>query len=450
MKLLTVDYPEQFMFQITLSATAEELEAGAQAVYERARSTFTIKGFEKGAANRAEIEADRGEHAFWYDAINDIMDAEVPAIYAAAIKENNIIAVNEPSYELVSVNKEDGFTATINVCTLPTFEIGDYKGIEVTATPTYVTEASVQHYIERKQRLNAELVPHKGPAVKGNTVHVTYLGLVDDKPFKGGNGENVELVLGTGRMIPGFEDAIIGHCAGDAFDIKVTFPKNYREASLRGKEAIFKTKLIDACVKELPALNADFAKKVGDVDTMEEYREAVKTLLKQMRHNNAVNQAKTRVLSELGNRIVGAVPETMVTAAYTAELQHMQDMLQQQNMTKTQYLQTINKTDAEFTEEMKAKAERGVRVNLGLLQIGLQENLAPSEEELTAVIAERCERMKKTREEFEATVNMTAFVQSLMRKATVDMIVETANMTITEPVKPEPPAKRMAPTPGAN
>ncbi len=433
MKLLNVDYPQENVCQLTFTATGEELEAAAAVVFERVGANYKLKNVEKGEATREQIEAERGEHAFWYDAINDIMDAEVPALYKQAVADEKLNVVCDPTYDLVSVSKEDGFVATATFCLMPTFEIGEYKGIEATATPTGVGEVNIQHYIERKQRLNAELVPHKGPAVKGNTVHITYLGLIDGKPFQGGQAENSELTLGQNKMIPGFEETIIGHKAGDAFDINVTFPKNYRAQELAGKEAIFKAKLIDTCAKELPALNCDFAKKLGDVDTMEEYREVVRKQLELLRYNNAKNQAKTKVLSALNNLIVGEAPEPMITQTYAQELQQFQQSLQQQNMTQAQYLQMAKKTAEEFTEEMRERARRGVRVNLALLQIGVQEGLVPTVEEMDKRLEEQAAKGKKTFEELKAATDYDAFAQSIARKAAVDLIVDNAVITITEP-----------------
>ena len=112
MKLVSVETPEKSVCKMTFSATAEELEAASNAVYERTRANYTIKGFEKGEADRAQIEADRGEHTFWYDAINDLMDKDVPALYDAALAEHGFHPVDEPSYDLVSVKKDEGFVAT--------------------------------------------------------------------------------------------------------------------------------------------------------------------------------------------------------------------------------------------------------------------------------------------------------------------------------------------------
>lgn len=119
MKLVSVETPEKSVCKMTFSASAEELEAASNAVYERTRATYTIKGFAKGEADRAQIEADRGEHTFWYDAINDLMDKDVPALYDAAMAEHGFYAVDEPVYDLVSVKKDEGFVATATTALQP-------------------------------------------------------------------------------------------------------------------------------------------------------------------------------------------------------------------------------------------------------------------------------------------------------------------------------------------
>ena len=128
MKLVSVETPEKSVCKMTFSATAEELETASNAVYERTRATYTIKGFQKGEADRAQIEADRGEHTFWYDAINDLMDQDVPALYEAALKEHGFAPVDDPSYDLVSVKKDEGFVATATVALQPELKLTKTTG----------------------------------------------------------------------------------------------------------------------------------------------------------------------------------------------------------------------------------------------------------------------------------------------------------------------------------
>ncbi len=433
MKLLTVEYPEQYECTLTLTASAEELEAAANVIYERERHTITVKGFEKGAANRAEIEAYRGEHIFWYDAINDIMDADVPTILEEVIKKDDLFVVSDISYDLVKVAKDEGFTATARFALLPSFEIGEYRGIEVTATPTSVSDKDVEHYLERKQRLNANLVPHKGPAIKGDSVHVTYMGFIDEKPFEGSTESNAEVRIGNGHMIPGFDTAMIGHHAGDVFDYSCVFPGNYHIRPIAGKSAIYKVKVIDTCSKELPALNADFAKKIGNVDTIEEYRADVRKTIEDMRLTNARSQAKVFVLSKLNDIAIGMPPAISMQQAYEREINAMQETMQQQNISKEVYLRHMNKNEEEFEAQCRKNAEVGMRVNLTLLQIGIKEGFTPTKEQLDAEIERRATRAKKTPAEILARTDLRLLSQDLTRKAASDLVVENAKITFNPP-----------------
>ena len=241
MKLVSVETPEKSVCKMTFSATAEELETASNAVYERTRASYTIKGFAKGEADRAQIEADRGEHTFWYDAINDLMDRDVPALYEAAMAEHGFKAVDEPSYDLVSVKKDEGFVATATTPLQPELNLTQTTGFHVECVTPAVTDKEIDAVLERRRNAAAELVPHKGPAVKGNIVHIDYEGLLDGKPFQGGSAQNQPLQLGSGRMIPGFEDGIDGFTLGEKMQQSaerfgaVTELAEVYKASLSGK-----------------------------------------------------------------------------------------------------------------------------------------------------------------------------------------------------------------------
>ena len=164
MKLVSVVTPEKDVCKMTFSATAEELNAAAEAVYVRQRADITIEGHEKGAATRAEIEAVNGEKFFWYDAINDLMNRDVPPIYEQVLAERKLTPVDVPAYDLVNADAQEGFTATAVVCIEPELTIGRYTGFTARQLPNPVTEKEIDHFIERRRAALAELVPHRGPA----------------------------------------------------------------------------------------------------------------------------------------------------------------------------------------------------------------------------------------------------------------------------------------------
>ena len=433
MKLVSVETPEKSVCKMTFSATAEELEAASNAVYERTRATYTIKGFQKGEADRAQIEADRGEHTFWYDAINDLMDQDVPALYEAALKEHGFAPVDDPSYDLVSVKKDEGFVATATVALQPELKLTKTTGFTTQCVTPEVTDKEIDTVLERRRNYAAELVPHKGPAVKGNVVHMDFEGLLDGVAFKGGTAKDQSVQLGSGRMIPGFEDGILGHKAGDEFEINVTFPVRYHVKDLAGKPVVFKIKLIDVCVRQLPALNSDFAKKVGKVDTMEAFREQVRKQLHDGKHASALNRAKDQVLTQLASAAEGELPSVLVESTYQQEMQNIQQQLQMQRMSLDRYLSQIHETRESFTAKVRAAAEKNTRARMALLQIAQQENLLPTDEEIDKQLAERAEKTKKTVEEIKAGTDVAALRRNECIRKAADWVID--HSTIEEKVE---------------
>ena len=432
MKLVSVETPEKSVCKMTFSATAEELETASNAVYERTRATYTIKGFQKGEADRAQIEADRGEHTFWYDAINDLMDQDVPALYEAALKEHGFAPVDDPSYDLVSVKKDEGFVATATVALQPELKLTKTTGFTSQCVTPEVTDKEIDTVLERRRNYAAELVPHKGPAVKGNVVHMDFEGLLDGVAFAGGTAKDQSVQLGSGRMIPGFEDGILGHKAGDEFEINVTFPQNYPNKELAGKPAVFKIKLHDVCVRQLPALNSDFAKKMGK-ETMEEYRAFVKQQLFDGRHGGALNHAKDLILGQLADAAEGEIPSILVENAYQQQMQVIQQQLQMQRMSLNTYLSQIHETRESFTAKVRTAAEKNTRARMALLQIAQQENLLPTDEEIDKQLAERAEKAKKTVEEIKAGTDVAALRRNEGIRKAADWVID--HSTIEEKVE---------------
>ena len=424
MKLVSVETPEKSVCKMTFSASAEELEAASNAVYERTRASYTIKGFAKGEADRAQIEADRGEHTFWYDAINDLMDKDVPALYDAAMKEHGFRAVDEPTYDLVSVKKDEGFVATATTALQPELKLTQTTGFKTECVTPEVTDKEIDAVLERRRAMAAELVPHKGPAVKGNIVHIDYEGLLEGKPFNGGAAQNQTLQLGSSRMIPGFEEGILGHKGGEEFDIFVTFPTRYHVKDLAGKPAVFKIKLIDVCVRQLPALNSDFAKKAGKVDTMEEFREQIRQQIHDGKHASALNRAKDQVLTQLANAAEGEIPSVLVESTYQREMENIQQQLQMQRVSLDHYLSQVHQTRETFTANVHKAAENNTRARMALLQVAQQENLVPTDEEMTAKMQERADKLKKPLEEIMAKSNVESIRRNEAIRRAADWVIE--------------------------
>ena len=367
----------------------------------------------------------KSEYGFVFDdAITDLMDKDVPALYDAAMAEHGFVAVADPVYDLVSVKKDEGFVATATVALQPELNLTKTTGFVSECVTPEVSDKEIDNVLERHRAAAAELVPHKGPAVKGNIVHIDYEGLLEGKPFQGGTAQNQAVQLGSGRMIPGFEEGILGHKAGEEFEIFVTFPNRYHAKDLAGKPVVFKVKLIDVCVRQIPALNSDFAKKVANLDTMDQLRAQVRQQLHDGKHAAALNRAKDQILTQLADASEGELPSVLVETTYQQQMEQIQQQLQMQRLSLDRYLSQIHETRESFTAKVRSSAEKTSRVHMALLQIAQQENLLPTEEEIEKTLAERAERSKKTLDEVKANSNIPAMRRNEGIRKAADWVIE--------------------------
>ena len=224
--------------------------------------------------------------------MNDLL----PAAYEAAVKEAGIEVVAQPTFDVVSMEKGQDWTLTAAVVTKPEVKLGAYKDLEVSVEVSKeVTDADVDARIERERNNLAELVVKEGAAAEGDTVVIDFVGSIDGVEFDGGKGDNFSLGLGSGQFIPGFEDQLVGHSAGETVDVIVTFPEDYQAADLAGKEAKFVTTIHEVKAKEVPALDDELAKDIDEeVETLAELKEKYRKELaeaKEEAYNDAVEAA---------------------------------------------------------------------------------------------------------------------------------------------------------------
>ena len=276
MSLKSSNKVETNRYELEIEIAAEDFEKAVNKAFKKNVKKISVPGFRKGKAPRAFIEKYYGENVFYEDAVNDIY----PSALQDAIDEAGLDVINDKiDFDVVKIGK-DGFDFKAVVTVKPEVEIENYKGIEVEHKPVEVTEDDINKEIDRVRERNSRLVTIEDRSTQEGDIAVfDFKGFVDGKAFEGGEAENYSLKLGSGQFIPGFEDQMIGHNQGEEFDVNVTFPETYQEASLAGKPAVFKIKLHEIKNRELPELDDEFAKDVSEFDTLAEYRESVKKQL---------------------------------------------------------------------------------------------------------------------------------------------------------------------------
>ena len=360
MKLISCEKLEKSMVELQFSIDAETFKSAVNTAFKREGKKYAIPGFRKGKAPKAMIEKMYGKDLFQYDAINDLF----PENYEAAVKEAGIEVVGRPEPEVVSMSEEEGATLKVKVAVKPEVELGEYTGLTVNKDVKTVDEADVDAEIKRMQDRNGRLLTREGEAQNGDTVDIDFEGFVDGVAFEGGKAEHYSLVLGSGSFIPGFEEQVVGHKAGEEFDVNVKFPEEYQAEELAGKDATFKIKLHEVKYKELPELDDDFAKDVSEYDTHEELKDSIRKGIQA----NHEKQAEQSVENDLIDQVVGGmkadIPDAMIESRIEELVQDFQYRISQQGLKLEQYLQYMGMTMDQFKEQFREQADQKVENDL--------------------------------------------------------------------------------------
>lgn len=359
--------------ELTFEISQEEIKLGLDQAFNRVKKNLRVPGFRKGHVSRVIFNQYYGEEALYEDALNLVL----PNAYTAAVKEAKIEAVGQPKIEPVSMDKDKAWTMKATVSVKPEVELGDYKGIEVPKQNTRVYQKDIDAELEKKREQNAELVLKDDKAAKGDTVTIDYKGTIDGKAFDGGSAENYSLELGSNTFIPGFEDQLEGHKAGDEVDVVVTFPEDYGAKDLAGKEAHFATKLHEVKSKELPKLDDEFAKDVDDsVETLDELKEKIKKQLKEDKEaaaQDAIQEAA--ITTAVKNAKIDEIPDAMIQEDVDTQLNQYLGNMQRQGIDPQTYFKLTNTTEQQLRAQLSTDAAERVKTNLVLEAIVAKEDL---------------------------------------------------------------------------
>lgn len=437
--MATIERKEHNIAKLTITVDAETFAAAVQQAYFKTAKHYNIPGFRKGHAPRKVIENMYGEGVFFEDAFEIVWgDA-----YDAALDEFELVAVDKPTLDIEKISLAEGVVFTAEVQLKPEVTLGAYKGIEV-EKPTYTVEdADVDREIEQEREKNARFVGVERPVENGDRVILDYSGSVDGVPFDGGTAEEQTLVIGSGTFIPGFEEQIIGMRAGEEKNITVTFPQEYHAENLAGKEAVFAVKVRDVHVKELPALDDEFAKDVSEFDTLEELRAAKRKTMEERAARNEKTATENVCIKAVCDAATVEVPACMTDRQINYMLQDMAYRLSMSGISLEDYCKYTG-TDLEaLRESYRTEAEARVKMQLVIEAVGKAEQIACTDEELEAEIAEYAEQNGTDVESFKAQLKEDDFDYLRDRKVaekTIQLIVDNAVFTEKSERPAEAPA----------
>lgn len=425
MSLVKCEKLENSMVELEFSASAEDFKAAVDKVAKREAKKYTLPGFRKGKAPRHLIEKMYGAEIFHYDAINDLF----PAAYQAAIEEAGVEPVSRPEADVVSSSLEEGVVLKAKVYVKPEITVGEYKGLKASKSVNAVEDSSVNEEISRMQMRNARVVTREGKAEKGDTAKFDFEGFVDGVAFEGGKAENYSLELGSGQFIPGFEDQMIGHEAGEEFDVNVTFPEEYQAKELAGKPAVFKIKMHEVTMKELPELDDEFAKDVSEFDTLDELKADIRKGMEEQAEKQAELEVENALVDQVIEGMQGDIPQVMFDNRLDEMVNDYRYRLEQQGLKLEMYLQYLGQTLEQFREGFKEQAEKQVKIRLALEAIAAQEKIEASDEEFEAEINRIADMYKMEADKVKALVNEVEVKKDLAVNKVIDFIKENAKIT---------------------
>lgn len=416
--------------KVTLKITVDnnKFEEAVNKAYNKTKGKYNIPGFRKGKAPKVVIETQYGKGVFY----NDAIDMLFPEVYPEAIKELNIDPIDRPDLDIEEISKDNGLVMVVNVEVKPEFELGAYKGIEISKVDNTVSEEDVEARLNEMVNRNARLTSVEDKALEnGDTAVIDFEGFENGVAFEGGKGENYNLVIGSNTFIPGFEDQLVGKKAGEEVEVNVTFPETYHAENLAGKPVVFNVKVNDVKVKEVPALDDEFAKDTTEFETLAELRADVKAKLEEQAKNASDAEMRNALVEKVSANTEVEVPEAMVQHQIDNMLMELNYQLQYQGLNLEQLLQMTGRGLDELREERRADAERLVKSSLVLEAIAEKENVeandADVDDELEKMAAMYNMEVEKIKSSLRETDIEDIKGQIKIRK-TLDLLVENATI----------------------
>ena len=372
MSLKATNNVETNKYELEIEISAEDFEAAIEKAYLKARKNIAMPGFRKGKAPRKLIEKEYGEQVFFEDAVNLLY----APVVNGAVEESGLELVTRPEVEVTEISKENGVKLKATCITKPEVEVKDYKGIEVEKVVNPVTDEDINKQLDalREKNVTVETVDDRA-AENGDDVVIDFEGFKDDVAFEGGKAEDFTLSLGSGQFIPGFEDQIVGHNAGEDFDINVTFPDEYQVKELAGAPAVFKIKLKSISKKVMPELDDDMVKDSTEFDTVDEYKADVKKKLEEANEKHADSEVEAKIFDKVIENMTAEIPQVMFDNRVNEMISELEQRLAPQGISLDLYMQYTGQTIDTVKKAYAEQAEKQVKLRLALEKIAKLENI---------------------------------------------------------------------------
>ena len=426
---------EKSRVALTIEVGAEEFEAAVNKAYLKMRGKMNIPGFRPGKAPRKMIESMYGAEVFYEEAVNAVL----PDAYESAVDEQKLEVVGYPQVEIESVGKE-GAVFKCTVAVYPEVELGQYKGLEAVKAEVKVMAADVNARLKEMADRNSRLVAVERAVKKGDTANIDFEGIDNGVAFEGGKGDAFDLEIGSGSFAPGFEDQLIGMKAGEEKDIDITFPENYTP-ELAGKPVVFHVKVNEVKVKELPAIDDEFAKDVSEFDTLKELKADIKKKMIEERTTAAQRAFEDVLMTKVAEGVKADIPEEMIELQAQQLVDGFKQQLAAQGIPYDQYLKMTGMEEAKIMADAKEPAANQVKMDLAIRAIIKAEGLEVSDEEVEAEMKNVADKYGMDLDTVKKYLRTEDVKEQVMREKVIKVVADSAKAVAPEAKEEETKAE---------
>jgi trigger factor len=414
--------------EVAVEVPAADVEKATSRAARAMAKEMRMPGFRAGKAPPSLVIQRLGFGPVLQEAIRDAL----PEWYELALFDAGVSPIGDPSIEMVSTPADEGepLEFKFEVGVRPEAKLGEYRGLEVGKEEKEVPDEIVDTEVERIREGFARLEQVEREAAEGDSLLIDFEGFLDGAAFQGGTAEDYLLGLGSGQLIEGFEEQLIGATGGDEREVKVTFPEDYQAEHLAGEQAVFKVKVKEVREKVLPELDDDFAADASEFDTLEELRDDIREKVGTALGSRAEEDFRVAAIDAAVSEATVEVPEELATARATERWERMERQLAGRGMDPNQFLQMQGKTREELIEETKPDAEKELRREAVVTAIAAAEGIEASEEEMVEALAHSAEHERTTPEKLLERLRQSgrdAMVREDLRaQKAIDLVAESA------------------------
>jgi trigger factor len=428
--------------RVDVEVPSDTLERELQSAASAIGRDLRVPGFRKGKVPPQVVIRQVGREAVLDEAVRRAL----PGWYEAALQETGLATVGDPKVDLSDLPEKGAPLAfTIEVGVVPEAQLGDYKGIEAGRREPQVSDDEVAAELERLRESLASLETVERAAADGDFVVIDFTGSVDDEPFEGGDARGYLLELGSGRLIPGFEEQLAGAAAGERREVTVTFPDDYPAEHLAGKEAVFAVDVKEVKEKRLPELDDEFAVEAGGYDSLDELREEISGRLREVEERAIESEFREAAIDAVVADARLEVPHELIHEKAHEMWHRTARRLAAQGIEPSRYLELSGKTEEELVTEGEADAELALKREAVLAAIVKREGIDVSHEEVEKALREAVrgqgdrepseKELKRTLKRARSSGAEEALREDIAMRKAVDLVVEHAKPIPVEQAK---------------